>query len=286
MPSIERLGRIDRRVIYLLLTLAVSLPLVFTVDVRTRVDRSTQDLFNAIERIEPNNKAVMVSFDYSPDMAAELDPMAMAVLRHCFARNVRVIIMSMYIQGAALAERAVAQAAEEFHKRPGTDYVMMGYRPGGAVIMMNIGENIRKAFPADYYGTPFDSLPMMRNIRNYQDIPVVLTLASNQVAGTWVIYAGTRYKANVAAGVTAVMAPDYYPFLQTGQLLGQMSGMKGAAEYEQLIMDKGYFPRKDLASRAMNAISSSHLLMIALIIVGNVAYFASTGRRPGRKGGA
>ncbi len=276
MGSLEKLGRLDRRVVYLLLTLAVILPLIFSINLRTHVDRSTLGLFNAIDRIEPNNKAVMISVDYSPDMSAELDPMTMAVLRHCFARNVRVILMSMYLQGAALAERAVAQAAEEFHKRPGTDYVMMGYRPGGAVIIMNIGENIRKAFPADYYGTPFDSLPMMRNIRNYQDIPVVLTLASSGVVGSWVIYAGTRYKANIASGVTAVMAPDYYPFLQTGQLLGQLSGMKGAAEYEQLIVDKGYYPRKDMASRAMNAISSSHLLLIVLIIVGNIAYFASS----------
>jgi hypothetical protein len=275
MTVLERLGKIDRRAIYLMLTLAVIVPLVFTVDVRTHVDRSTLGLFDAIEKIEPNNKAVMISFDYSPDMAAELDPMAVAVLRHCFARNVRVIIMSMYIQGAALAERAIAQTAAEFSKKAGVDYVTMGFRPGGAVIMMNVGENIRKAFPADYYGVPFDSLPMMRTIRNYQDIPVVLTLASGGVVGSWVIYAGTRYKANIASGVTAVMAPDYYPFLQTGQLIGQLSGMKGAAEYEQLIVDRGYFPRKDLASRAMNAISASHILLIVFIIVGNIAYFAS-----------
>ncbi len=286
MGLLERLGRLDRRIVYLLLTVVVIIPLIFSINVRTHVDRSTMGLFEAIERIEPNNKAVMISFDYSPDMAAELDPMAMAVLRHCFARNVRVIIMSMYIQGAALAERAVAQAAEEFHKKPGEDYVTMGYRPGGAVIIMNIGENIRKAFPADYYDTPFDSLPMMRNIRNYQDIPVVLTLASSGVVGTWVIYAGARYKARIASGLTAVMAPDYYPFLQTGQLIGQLSGMKGAAEYEQLLVDRGYFPRKDLASRAMNAISSSHILIIALIILGNVAYFTSSRKRETKRGGA
>lgn len=284
MKYLEKLGRLDRRLVYLLLTVAVIIPLVLSLDVRSHVDRSTLGLFQAIEKIEPNNKAVMISFDYSPDMQAELDPMGLAVLRHCFARNVRVIIMSMSLQGAALAERAVAQAAAEFHKRPGVDYVMMGYRPGGAVIIMNIGENIRKAFPADYYGTPFDSLPMMKNIRNYQDIPVVLTLAASGVVGSWVIYAGTRYKANIASGVTAVMAPDYYPFLQTGQLLGQLSGMKGAAEYEQLLVDKGYYDKKGLASRSMNAISAAHILLIALIIIGNIAYFATKDRKPKREG--
>jgi hypothetical protein len=39
----------------------------------------------------------------------------------------------------------------------------------------------------------------------------------------------------VAVGVTAVMAADMYPYLQSGQLIGMLSGLKGAAEYEKLV---------------------------------------------------
>jgi len=39
----------------------------------------------------------------------------------------------------------------------------------------------------------------------------------------------------VAVGVTAVMAADLYPYLQSGQLVGMLAGLKGAAEYEKLV---------------------------------------------------
>lgn len=279
MEFLKKLSRIDRRVLYLLLTVVVILPLIFPMDVRQHVDQSTLGLFEAIDRIQPNNKAVLISFDYAPDVAAELDPMAVAVLRHCFAKDIRVIGMALSMQGAALGERVFASVAQEYGKKSGTDYVYQGYRLGISVILMSMGENIKKAFPADYYGVPFDSLPMMRNIRNYQDMPVVLSLAGSGIIGSWIFYAGTRYGANIASGVTAVMAPDNYPYLQTGQLIGQLGGMKGAAEYEQLIVEHGYYKKKDMASRAMNAISGAHILLIVLIVLGNIAYFASLSDR-------
>ena len=49
--------------------------------------------------------------------------------------------------------------------------------------------------------------------------------------------------------------------------------MKGAAEYEHLL------GRKDFATKAAGALSTSHLLIIALIIAGNIGYISSRRRR-------
>lgn len=273
MKIIETLGRLDRRIIYLLLTLAVIVPLLVNIDVRQRVDRSSEALFRAVDTMDAENKAVLISFDYSPDVAAELDPMALAILRHCFARGIKVAGISFSVQGAALGERAMARAAKEFGKEYGTDYCYFGYRLGIAVTILGIGENPRRILPADHYGNPFDSLPMMQGIRNYDDIGLVVSLAGSGIAQSWIIYAHNQYRANIAAGVTAVIAPDNYPYLQTKQLVGQLGGMKGAAEYEQLVQDSGYYPRKGMANKAMNAISSTHVLIMVLIIVGNLAFW-------------
>ncbi len=273
MKLIQTLGRLDRRIIYLLLTLAVIVPLLIDIDVRQRVDRSTESLFRAVDTLDPETKAVLISFDYSPDVAAELDPMALAVLRHCFARGIKVIGLSFSVQGAALGERAIAKAAKEYHKEYGRDYCYFGYRLGFAVTVLGIGESPRRILPADHYGNPYDSLPMMANIRNYDDIGLVVSLAGSGIALSWVVYAHNQYRANVAAGVTAVMAPDNFPYLQTGQLVGQLGGMKGAAEYEQLVQDHGYCQQKGLANKAMNAISSTHILIMVLIILGNLAFW-------------
>ena len=81
-----------------------------------------------------------------------------------------------------------------------------------------------------------------------------------------------RYNVPLALGVTAVMATDYYTFLQSKQLFGLIGGLKGAAEYEKLIGRN-----KDIANRSMDAVSVAHVFIILFIIIGNIAFFA-TGR--------
>ena len=85
----------------------------------------------------------------------------------------------------------------------------------------------------------------------------------------WIYYAYQPYRQRVGAGVTAVMATDFYPYLNAGQLEGLLGGMRGAAEYEVLI------DRPDQGLRGMDSQSVIHLIIIVLIAVGNAAYFIS-----------
>jgi hypothetical protein len=77
-------------------------------------------------------------------------------------------------------------------------------------------------------------------------------------------YAQTRYQKKVLAAVTAVMATTYYPYLSSGQFSGLVGGLKGAAEYEELLAKPG------LGVKGMEAQSLGHLLLIMLIIIGNL----------------
>jgi len=275
MKFLSKLNRMDRRIVFLLVTVVILIPLLLNIQSRLYVDKATHDLFNRIDAIQPGGQPILISFDYDPQVAPELDPMAVAVLRHCFAKGIKVIGMGLQPQGDAIGEAIISRISKEYNKKSGTDYCYFGYRPGGYIVMLYIGENVKKALPQDYYGVSYDSLPMMKGIHNYDDIPLVLSLAGSTWPNTWIMFAGTRYKASIADGCTAVMAPEYYPFLQTGQLVGQMAGMKGAAEYEQLIVDAGYTKSKDIASKAMSAISYSHILIILLIVMGNIGYFVT-----------
>ena len=47
-------------------------------------------------------------------------------------------------------------AVEEFHKEYGKDFVNFGFRPGGAVMLVNLGRNIHDVCRQDVYGTPVD----------------------------------------------------------------------------------------------------------------------------------
>jgi hypothetical protein len=58
-----------------------------------------------------------------------------------------------------------------------------------------------------------------------------------------------------------------YPFLQSKQIEGLMSGLKGAAEYETLIN------RKSSAVAGMSPQSVVHVLVVFFVIFGNTLYF-------------
>jgi len=57
--------------------------------------------------------------------------------------------------------------------------------------------------------------------------------------------------------------------LKTGQIVGIIPGLKGAAEYEKLIDQPGE------AVRGMNIQSIVHLLIVIFVLIGNVGFFLS-----------
>jgi len=63
------------------------------------------------------------------------------------------------------------------------------------------------------------------------------------------------------------MATSFYPFLSSGQMVGLLGGLKGAAEYEMLLKKPG------MGQKGMDAQSVSHLVIVLMIVWGNVGYF-------------
>jgi hypothetical protein len=58
-----------------------------------------------------------------------------------------------------------------------------------------------------------------------------------------------------------------YPYYDSGQIVGFLGGLKGAAEYEALISSPGS------GIRGMDAQTIAHLFIVFMVIVGNIGYF-------------
>lgn len=109
----------------------------------------------------------------------------------------------------------------------------------------------------------------METVKNYDDMKFIFVVADNATIDYWITIVNAQYGIPVGGGVTAVMAPKMYAFIESGQLTGMLGGMKGAAEYEKLVKKLGS------ATRGMDSQSLVHLLIIALVLIGNIGYFAS-----------
>src|SRR5258705_581565 len=272
MTWVRTLLSIDGRIFFLLVAAGFVLPLLHPLNLPVTVTPRVKAAFDAIDALPPGSK-VLISMDFEPDIMAELLPMSIAVMRHCFRKHLQVIAMTLFPAGTGLGERAITLAARAEGAVKNKDYAWLGYKSGFQVVMIGIGENLRGMYPVDFYGTPLDSIPLLRRVNSYKQMAMVVNLSGSSATDYWIQFAQGRFHAPLVVGCTAVMATDYYPYLSSRQILGLIGGMKGAAEYEALIGTVGD------ARRGMEAQSLGHLIIVALGIVGNGGLFLS--RRAG-----
>jgi len=277
---IKNLTNIDRRIIFVLVALSVIIPTLIMIRFPIFVSKETKAVYDFIDEL-PEGGVVMLAFDYGPSSYAELQPMALAILHHCFAKNVKVIGMTIWTVGATLGNDAIQNTAKKFGKVDGKDYVYLGFRPGGANVMLRMGDDISAVFERDYNGTLVKEIPMMQDIENYRDIDLLVDFASGATPEYWITYAYTGYNQKIAAGVTAVSVSQLYPYVQTGQLVGLMPGMLGAAEYETLTNSiiPATMKKLEKGIKGMSIQSIIHILIILLVIIGNIAYFVQRKER-------
>ncbi|MBN1550613.1 hypothetical protein JW979_04050 [bacterium] len=289
----QKFLQVDRRIIYLIVLIVIIVPIIFPFDLPIRIsERTTQTLFDAVERFPENKNVFLISADLNPQDQPELYPMMVAWLRHCFYRKIKVLVMCLYPTSLGLAEQALDQVATEFNNRANTDeeriihgrdYVFLGYKPPPIVPILGLGEDIYQVFPRDFYGNELRSHPMMKNIKSYRDMDMIGSLAANTLPITYIAYARARFGIAVTGGVTAVSVADFYPYLDSGQLTGMLEGMKGAAEYEQLIAKTFGDTERMLAFEGMSAQSTTHIAIILMVLMGNFFYFMQQ-RHERRKG--
>ncbi|MBN2609586.1 MAG: hypothetical protein JXA64_10770 [Candidatus Fermentibacteraceae bacterium] len=272
-----RMGNLDRRIIFILIALAVIIPILTDLIIPNIVGAEpSRDLFEFVDALPPGSN-VILSFDYDPSTMPELQPMAEAVVRHLFLKDHRIIGMALWPQGAALGQDAMSSLSDSLGKEQYLDWVNLGYKTGGGVMIVRLGTSMRAIFPTDRDNVPWSEIPMLQGINSLDDIQLVISLSAGDPGIiAWVMMAGDRYDIPIGGGCTAVSAPQLYTYLQTEQMVGLLGGLKGAADYETLVgIENGE------AIRGMSPQSVAHIAIMLFIIIGNIAYFTQK-----RKGGA
>src|SRR5262249_38527087 len=132
----------------------------------------------------------------------------------------------------------------------------------------------------DIHGTPVAQLPVMQGIESAKDIKLILDVNPTASYGNYIQFLQGPYKIPMGFAPTAVMAPEAFNYLDSGQISGLLNGLQGAIEYEQLL---GVVGR---ATKDSNCLSAAHLLIILLIVMGNVAMVLERRQKRLSAGGA
>src|SRR5918992_4612295 len=120
--------RLDRRIIFLVIGLCTLLPLLYPVGLAIKISPEVRNVYDYIESL-PERSIFLLSLDFDPASKPELHPQAIALLRHAFRRNLRVVAMTLWVSGTGMADQVVTQVAKEMGKVNGKDYVFLGWSP-------------------------------------------------------------------------------------------------------------------------------------------------------------
>jgi len=281
---LARLNNLDRRWIFLAMGLSIAIPILLKLRFPEYPGPMARATFNAVEAV-PEGSTVLLSFDYDPASAAELQPMASALVHHCAARKLKIVFMALWPLGKKQADGTIDRVLKEFHPgyQYGTDYVQLGFQSGNEGVIKLMATNVPEQYKTDSSGTALTSLPLVAGVKDLSAFKLVASISAGYPgAKEWVQYGnGAMPEAfSIVGGSTGVQVSQLLPYYPK-QMEGMLVAVKGAAEYEMLVEQKYPVAKPEVIGQGrvrMGPQLVAHLLMIALIVLGNLAMIAGRSR--------
>lgn len=265
----EKLQNVDRRIIYVLLLLALAIPLIKPLGVPLSSSPTTIAFFDEVSKVQAGETVLMV-LDYSPGGSPDIHPCAVTVAQHLIDKGVKMVFVAFWDAGPMYGEQIIQPYIDKGTLVYGENVVNLGYIAGGAQAIRAFSQDVIGTQPVDFGGNQVADLPIMQGIKDLRDFPLVIEFMSGTPGLTeWVQQATDPMGVKILSATVTVSVPGVMPFIDSGQVGGMLQGLRGAAEYEIMSGNPGK------AVAGMDAQSLGHLVIIAFILVGNIAYFAS-----------
>jgi hypothetical protein len=238
------------------------------------IDPAPVNTFRAQVTKLPPDAVVIVSFDYSPATEAEMGPLAEIILRDLLENQARVLTVSLRPEGAAMAQRLLDRFENEYPY--GQRTLNLGYLPGQTAGVRSLAFLSSAPLFQNWTRTMQD-YPAWQDVSGLGDVALIVDVADTPLAVRWWVEQmgpGTLVNRPMAAAVSSAADPSVRPYYnqidpKAGQLLGLVSGVTGAAAYENRLRQPGR------AVESLAAQSVAHLGLVVLSLGGTVMGFRS-----------
>jgi len=261
---LRTLQTVDRRVLYALLLLSVTIPFFLTMKIPVKISPSTQKLYDTVESI-PEGSFVIFGTDWSAGTRGENGAQTEALMRHVMRHKLRFAILCFDPQSATLAQTIAERLQPEYGYKEGVNWTNWGYRVQEVLFFKALANDVVNTVKADNHGAPIQTLPVMKGVTSAADVKLLLNVNPTNTYTYYIQFLQGPFHIPMVFACTAVMAPEAFNYVESGQISGMLNGLMGAIEYEQLL---GVVGR---ATKDSNCLSFAHLLIIFLMVMGNVA---------------
>jgi hypothetical protein len=268
-----RLQSIDRRWIYLVMFVSVGAALLTKITLPVIPSNQALGAYEAIEKA-PTDKYALVGAEWSNSTRGENGAQTYALMHHLMRRHIKFAIVGFDPQGPTNVDKIVQELASEYGYVYGRDWVNWGFHPYNAIkaTLKAMVRDMPGSMVHDTNNTPLTDtakLPIMSGLKNMDQVGLIVEITPADTYESWVAFVqGYGGGKPMVYAPTAVMAPEAYQYLDSGQMVGMLTGLKGAIEYEGMVKKPG------LATKQAVALSVAHVVILALIVLGNLGYLA------------
>lgn len=270
----HKAAAIDPRILYTIIFIFTAIVVLNPPGLPVEIGRLAQEHYDYIESM-PEGSILWLDAAYSEGASGELNPMLRADMIHAYRNGHRIVLHSMWLVGSRMAAMVLEDVMEFLPDMEyGVDIVHLGWRPGGAsVILRSATRDIYETYDGvDHFANPLDDFPLMQEVPrlhpDYIDYAMIYETGSPGGAD-FLQYVTEPSGLPMGIGLVAVSVPGRMPFLDSGQYQTMIAGSTGCAQYELLIGEPG------MALAAQDVLSIGMLYVTLLIIIGNIAWFAS-----------
>ncbi len=229
----------------------------------------TRDLVNSLTQ----DDTALIAFDYEPGLAGEMDTTSAAVVDHMMLKGAKLVLVSTSPTGPALAERFISNVQGTHGYVSGSQYVNLGYVPGGVTGLGAFARTPQWVFPDTLNGAPAWETEPLKNIREISDFALVVLITDNpNTARAWVEQVNPELDAvPLVALVSAQAEPMVRPYFdnQQNQIDGLVSGLTGGAAYEVVT-------RPNVARTYWDAFNIVLIVAVSAILIGGFITVVST----------
>ncbi len=239
-----------------------------------------QPFYDSIEAVSkralPQERIVLVAYDWDATRSAEMSLLAESVMRHLMARHIGFITVSTNPQGPGFAQQVTSRLHEEYGYVYGREYLVMGYLPGSQAALGALASNFRRNLPIDYEQnrrlSDYPGFTGGSRLQGIESFALVIALTSDESEmRNWVEQVGARTGVPIVAAVPQGLEPLARPYrdIPGAGLQAIISGPTGALQYTKQLQSQGLPTGKQgattLADR-LNAQSAAQLLVAVVII--------------------
>ncbi len=233
----------------------------------------TMAFFRSVSALSQGANILLV-LDYDPAYSGEIEVAVNAPISLMMVKQANLFTLSTAPTNIFLADNLLKSvslthpsAAEKYVTKE--KFQVLGYLPGGQSGMQNLLRDFKGSLPVGLNLKKSIEMTSLTGIKTLNDFEAIMILTDNpDTARIWVEQVGPSLtKPAIWMVVNSQVITLVRPYVRSGQIDGLISGVYGAASFEQIIQQPG------AAAQIWNGYYTALLLSMVMIIAGGFVNF-------------